>query len=115
MFQDYAKSKSKVLGMKMTLKTIHSEIEGLNRLFSERMSEMIRSFAAVHVRIDQLGQRMDAGFNQVDARFVTLKAEIINEVTEVFVPYTNGIERMLDDHERRIVALEYERRPPGNA
>lgn len=122
--------------MKTTLKTLHDEIQSLNRNVSERMSEMIRSFAAVHVYIDNLEQRfeqrfervderfneVDFRFNQIndrfdkiDRRFVTLKTEIINELTEVLGPHSSEIERTLDNHERRIFALKAHRHPPGNA
>lgn len=96
-------------GMKLTLET--------------QQIEMRSSFSEVHTRIDNLANQLDLhrketamNFRQVDLRFDKLEArfEILeakvdklpSELANILSPFFRNVEIMLENHEKRICALE---------
>lgn len=85
--------------------------------------EMRSSFSEVHTRIDNLSVQLDLhrketamNFRQVDLRFDKLEGrfeilearldKVPSELANMLSPYFRNIELMLENHEKRICALE---------
>ena len=103
--------------MKPTLRTQQAEMRSsfahVHVRIDDQDNEMRLSFANVHVRIDdldsRLSQRIDdlddrlsQRFCEIDRRFDKLPSDLV----EYLSPFISSVERILDNHEKRISAIE---------
>jgi hypothetical protein len=88
-----------------------------------QQAEMRSSFSEVHIRIDNLSTQLDLhrketamNFRQVDLRFDEFEGrfdrlearvdKLPSELANILSPFFRNIEIMLENHEKRICALE---------
>ncbi len=81
----------------------------MKRSFEAFGNEMRELFGETNEKVDQIQIKLDKhikntdlNFRQINARFDRLPSEI----NATFYPYLSVMEKMLEDHDRRIIALE---------